>query len=249
MLFQKLVNRMCSHCLFPACWQVLNGLLATSYKVVELNRLVTSCSNNLLSSCNSTICQQVVSDNLVATWWNNSIVTTCWETCYKPVANTSCWEVVRFLRVYNIIMITEIISFICRYVWYPALLLAFISCAYNPVIYCFLSKNFRKAFKSILCCVKLPKIWRVSSSGTPMTPQRTVRTNIATDHDVWLYRLQWCDNTTTCVYKLNCVPLPVSASLGRMMSVQRRFATEGQKNRTTQHRCFKTKFNCRRVLY
>jgi hypothetical protein len=50
-----------SHCLFPA-------LLTTCYKVVELNRLVTSCSNNLLSSCNSTICQQVVSDNLVATW-------------------------------------------------------------------------------------------------------------------------------------------------------------------------------------
>jgi hypothetical protein len=65
-----------------------------SYKVVELNRLVTSCSNNLLSSSNSTICQQVVSDNLVATWWNNNIVTTCWQACYKPVANTSCWQVV-----------------------------------------------------------------------------------------------------------------------------------------------------------
>jgi hypothetical protein len=68
MLFQQLVNRMCSHCLFPACWQVVHGLLTTCYKVAELNRLVTSCSNNLLSSCNSTICQQVVSDNLVATW-------------------------------------------------------------------------------------------------------------------------------------------------------------------------------------
>ena len=50
-----------------ACSQVVNGLLATCYKVVELNKLVTSCSNNLLSSCNSTTCQQVVSDNLVAT--------------------------------------------------------------------------------------------------------------------------------------------------------------------------------------
>jgi hypothetical protein len=49
MLFQQLVNRMCSHCLFPACWQVVNGLLTTYYKVVELNRLVTSCWNNLLS--------------------------------------------------------------------------------------------------------------------------------------------------------------------------------------------------------
>jgi hypothetical protein len=60
-------QQVCSHCLFPACWQVVNGLLTTCYKVIELNRLVTSCSNNLLSSCNSTTCQQVVSDNLVAT--------------------------------------------------------------------------------------------------------------------------------------------------------------------------------------
>jgi hypothetical protein len=44
------------------------SLLTTCYKVVELNGLVTSCSNNLLSSCNSTTCQQVASDNLVATW-------------------------------------------------------------------------------------------------------------------------------------------------------------------------------------
>jgi hypothetical protein len=43
------------------------SLLTTCYKVVELNRLVISCSNNLLSSCNSNISQQVVSDNLVAT--------------------------------------------------------------------------------------------------------------------------------------------------------------------------------------
>ena len=52
MLFQQLANRMCSYCLFPACWQVVNGLLATRHKVVELNRLVTR-ANNLLSSCNS----------------------------------------------------------------------------------------------------------------------------------------------------------------------------------------------------
>ena len=51
-----------------ACWQVGIDLLTTCYKVVELNRLVTSCSNDLLSSCNSTIFQQVVSNNLVANW-------------------------------------------------------------------------------------------------------------------------------------------------------------------------------------
>jgi hypothetical protein len=117
MLFQLLVNRMCSHCLLTTgCWQLATRLLSSTdeqhvivlqfnklraatwwshsivttcwqscYKVVEPNRLVTSCSNNLLSSCNSTICQQVVSDNLVATWWSNSIVTTCWQSCYKVV--------------------------------------------------------------------------------------------------------------------------------------------------------------------
>jgi hypothetical protein len=89
---------MCSHCLFPARWHVVNGLLTTCV-VVELNSLVTSCSNNFLPSCNSTICQQVLSDNLVASWWNNSIVTTCWQACHKSVANTSCWQVVSFLRV------------------------------------------------------------------------------------------------------------------------------------------------------
>jgi hypothetical protein len=101
MLFQQLVNRLCSHCLYPACWQVVNGLLATCCRVVVLDRLVTSCSNNLLSSYNSTICQQVVSGDLVATWRNNSIVTTCWQARYKPVVNTSCWQVGRFLRLYT----------------------------------------------------------------------------------------------------------------------------------------------------
>ena len=86
MLFQKLVNR---------CQQDVFALLVPS--------LLTSCSNNLLSSCNSTICQQLVSDNLVATWENNSIVTTCWQACHKPVANTSCWRVARFSRVCSVL--------------------------------------------------------------------------------------------------------------------------------------------------
>jgi hypothetical protein len=95
MLFQQLVNRMCSHCLFPARWQVVNGLLTTCYKDVELDGLVTSCSNNLLSTFNSTICQQVVSDNLVATWWNNSIncynlLTSLLQACCEHILLTSC---------------------------------------------------------------------------------------------------------------------------------------------------------------
>ena len=67
------LQQTCSNAVPTTCQQdvfalLVPSLLATCYKVVELNRLVASCSNNLLSSCNSTICEQVVSDNLVATW-------------------------------------------------------------------------------------------------------------------------------------------------------------------------------------
>jgi hypothetical protein len=66
------LQQTCSNAVPTTCQQdvfalLVPSLLTTCYKVVELSRLVTSCSNNLLSSCNSTICQQVVSDNLVAT--------------------------------------------------------------------------------------------------------------------------------------------------------------------------------------
>jgi hypothetical protein len=64
------LQQTCSNAVPTTCQQDVFALLVPSsltsyYKVVELNRLVTSCSN--LSSCNSTICQQVVRDNLVAT--------------------------------------------------------------------------------------------------------------------------------------------------------------------------------------
>jgi hypothetical protein len=66
------LQQTCSNVVPITCQQdvlalLVPNLLTTCYKDVELNRLVTSCSINLLSLCNSTICQQVVSDNLVAT--------------------------------------------------------------------------------------------------------------------------------------------------------------------------------------
>ena len=87
---------MCSHWLSQACWLVATSLQQTCYKLDELNNLVTSCSNNLLSCCKSTTCQQVVSHKLGTTWPNNSIATTCWYACYKLVASTTCWQVVCF---------------------------------------------------------------------------------------------------------------------------------------------------------
>jgi hypothetical protein len=76
---------MCSHRLSTTC-----------YKVVELNRLVTSCSNNLLPSCNSTIYQQVVRDNLVL------IVTALLQLGDKLATSLlqACQQVPRFLRLY-----------------------------------------------------------------------------------------------------------------------------------------------------
>jgi hypothetical protein len=63
-------------CVRTACSQHVDNkpLTTTCYKVIELKRLATGSSNNLLSSCNSTICQQVVSDNAVIL-----------SSCYKVV--------------------------------------------------------------------------------------------------------------------------------------------------------------------
>ena len=66
------LQQTCSDAVATTCQQdvfalLVPSLLTTCYEVIELNRLVTSCSNNLLSSFNSTLCQKIVSDNLVAT--------------------------------------------------------------------------------------------------------------------------------------------------------------------------------------
>jgi hypothetical protein len=66
------LQQTCSNAVPTTCQQdvfalLVPSLLATCCRVVELNRLVPA-TNNLLSSRNSTICQQkVASDNLVAT--------------------------------------------------------------------------------------------------------------------------------------------------------------------------------------
>jgi hypothetical protein len=49
--------------LLTSCQRLADNLL----QGCRAQQTFYSCSNNLLSSCNSTICQQVVSDNLVAT--------------------------------------------------------------------------------------------------------------------------------------------------------------------------------------
>jgi hypothetical protein len=68
--------------LSTACWQLATRLLSST----DLLQVVPT-------TCYCPAIQQFVGDNVVATWWNTSIVTTCWQVCYKPVANTSCWQV------------------------------------------------------------------------------------------------------------------------------------------------------------
>ena len=48
--------------------QFVTSLQQTCSKLGELNSRVTSCFNNLPSSCKSTTCQQVVSNKLGTTW-------------------------------------------------------------------------------------------------------------------------------------------------------------------------------------
>jgi hypothetical protein len=75
MLFQQLVNRMCSHCLFPAYSQVVSGLLATCYKVAELNRLVT----------------YKLFQQLVVVLQFNNLSTSCeWQPCSNFILQQHC---------------------------------------------------------------------------------------------------------------------------------------------------------------
>jgi hypothetical protein len=74
-----------------------NGLLTTCYKVVELNRLVTICYNNLLSSCGNLIqhkqhCYNLTRKNLTSC--RKSANKLC-SHCSPQVVNkfgTSCWQ-------------------------------------------------------------------------------------------------------------------------------------------------------------
>ena len=49
----------------------------------------------------TTRCHQVDENNVATRLTRTSLlsVTTCLQTCYKPVANTFCWQAVNFLRV------------------------------------------------------------------------------------------------------------------------------------------------------
>jgi hypothetical protein len=83
------------------------SLLTTCYKAVELIRLVPSCSNNLLSSCNSTICQHV--KLWVTTLWQLDKVTALLQLVDKLAASLlrtllTSWEIFTSVLSYFLVL-------------------------------------------------------------------------------------------------------------------------------------------------
>ena len=104
----------CNRLVATSLLQDLFALLACSQLVDKLlqacSRLATSLMNSTAllqvvpTTCYRPASQQLVSNKLGTRWRNDSIATTCWHACYKHrgcklVANTTCWQDVRFLRV------------------------------------------------------------------------------------------------------------------------------------------------------
>ena len=91
--FNKLVARFIRT---VCCSQLVDKLLQAC------SRLATSLNSTALLQVVPTICYwaasqqlvnwQVVSSKLGTTWQNNSTATSCWQTCYKLVVNTTCWD-------------------------------------------------------------------------------------------------------------------------------------------------------------
>jgi hypothetical protein len=89
--------------LVTSCWDLLQ-VVETCYKLFQQLVIVLQ-FNNLSTGCEWQPCSNLI---------NNSIVTTCWQACHKPVANTSCWQDVRFLCVDVVLKYRKIFLFLNR---------------------------------------------------------------------------------------------------------------------------------------
>jgi hypothetical protein len=112
MLFQQLVNRMCSHCLFPACWQVVNELVnkllqgcraqQTCYKLFQQLVIVLQ-FNNLSTSCERQPCSNLITSllrtHLVDKLWDFYVCTRVEVSHLVESLPTSRQQVVFALRV------------------------------------------------------------------------------------------------------------------------------------------------------
>ena len=103
------LHQTCSKSVATTCWQDVLALVVPSLLTRLLqacSRLATSlmnstallqvCSNNLLSGCNQQLVNKLWVTNLVQLDKITALLQTCWQACYKLVASTTCWQVVRF---------------------------------------------------------------------------------------------------------------------------------------------------------
>jgi hypothetical protein len=98
MLFQQLVNSMCSNCLFPACWQLATRLSGSTDLLVVTSCEWQSCTNltRLLQACwYYQTCCKVVPTSPIQSWYNNTVKTLCRQPCNIHVIswlNQTCWN-------------------------------------------------------------------------------------------------------------------------------------------------------------
>ena len=96
-LLQQLLGRMCSHWLSQACWQ---GCYKPAADLLQAWWTQQPCYKFVPTTCYWAASQQLVNKlwvtNLVQLDKITALLRTCWQACYKLVASTTCWQVVRF---------------------------------------------------------------------------------------------------------------------------------------------------------
>ena len=109
MLIQQLIISMCSHRLFPACWQVVDGLLTTCYKAVDSTHLFQVFKQlvivpqfiNLLS-CEWQPCSNLINEmTTLLQLVDKSVTNTCRSIVYtqRSRLEISPWYLYSFLLV------------------------------------------------------------------------------------------------------------------------------------------------------
>ena len=108
--------RKLSHCLFPVVPQMWNKLLATWYVMLTTSLdLLQVVPTSLISLARNKLLQ--VWRQLASSRWvkQPNSVTTCSQTCYKVVANTSCWQDERLFSSCVVHVTYNLIGFLRRW--------------------------------------------------------------------------------------------------------------------------------------
>ena len=150
------LQQTCSKSVATTCWQDVLALVVPSLLTRLLqacSRLATSlmnttallqvCSNNLLSGCNQQLVNKLWVTNLVQLDKITALLQTCWQACYKLLASTTCWQVVRF----------------CVCTWW--------SVGHMITIYCCRAKSWWLSLSRDICIVVCPNSWAFCTAHAP----------------------------------------------------------------------------------